>query len=91
MLEAMASGVTPVVTDVGELGSLVRDGETGRLYAPGDVEALATILEELLTNPARSSSLGAAAAELARSQVSVDAVSASYRDLFERSFGKTSS
>ena len=82
MLEAMASGVPPVVTDVGELGSIVRDGENGRLFQPGDVDALASILEQLLADPALASSLGAAAADTARSTVSVDAVAASYRKLF---------
>jgi glycosyltransferase involved in cell wall biosynthesis len=90
MLEAMASGVTPVVTDVGELGGIVRDGETGRLFAPGDVEALATILEQLLTDHALLSSLDAAAAQAVRSSVSVDAVATTYRNLFEHHSGKTS-
>jgi len=89
MLEAMASGVPPVVTDVGELGSIVRDGETGRLFAPGDVDALATILEQLLADPVGASSLGAAAAAAARSTVSVDAVASTYRKLFSRASGKT--
>lgn len=89
MLEAMASGIPPVVTDVGELGSIVRDTETGRLFAPGDVDALATILEQLLADPDLASSLGAAAADAARSRVSVDAVASTYRELFRRASGRT--
>ena len=90
MLEAMASGVTPVVTEVGELGSVVRDGETGRLFAPGDVGTLVTIVEQLLTDDALRASLGEAAAEVARSTVSVDAVAATYHDLFDGSSVRTS-
>jgi glycosyltransferase involved in cell wall biosynthesis len=82
MLEAMASGLPAVVSDVGEIGGFVREGETGRLHAPGDLDALARILRELLDDPDLRRSMGAAAAEDVRAHVSVDAVAASYRKLF---------
>jgi len=33
------------------MGELVRDGENGRLFPPGDAAALAAILEEAGSNP----------------------------------------
>ena len=41
ILEAMASGLPVLATDVGGNAELVVDGRTGEIVAPGDVEALA--------------------------------------------------
>jgi len=81
MLEAMASGLPPVVTDVGELGSFVRDGETGYVVPVGDVAAIAARVETLLANPDARAAMGAAAAADVRTRVSIDAVSRVYREL----------
>jgi glycosyltransferase involved in cell wall biosynthesis len=48
MAEAMACGLPAVVSDVGELGALVRNGHTGRLVPRGDVAAFASAIEDLL-------------------------------------------
>jgi PEP-CTERM/exosortase A-associated glycosyltransferase len=47
-LEAMAQGRVFVASDVGGHKELIRDGETGRMFAAGSVTALATALEEML-------------------------------------------
>ncbi len=47
-LEAMAQGRLFVASDVGGHKELIRDGETGRLFAAGSVEALRTALAEML-------------------------------------------
>jgi glycosyltransferase involved in cell wall biosynthesis len=49
--EAMASGL-PVVTTtrVGAVADLVRDGENGRVVPPGDAEALADAVREILSD-----------------------------------------
>jgi len=47
-LEAMAQGRVFVASDVGGHHELIRDGETGRLFAAGSVTALATALEDML-------------------------------------------
>jgi glycosyltransferase involved in cell wall biosynthesis len=71
-LHALQSGVVhlamtmarPVVaTDVGDLGSIVADGETGVLIPPGDPAALAEALERLLADPALAHRMGAAGRE----------------------------
>jgi glycosyltransferase involved in cell wall biosynthesis len=57
---AMTMGRAVIATNVGDLGSAVLDGETGRLVAPGDAAGLAVAMEELLRDPARAERLGAA-------------------------------
>lgn len=77
LLEAMASGVPPVVTRVGGVPEVVTAGDPadpadptaeradGVLVEPGDPEALATALGKLLADPGRRAELGARAAERA--------------------------
>lgn len=52
-----------VATDVGDLGQVVIDGETGLLVPPDDPAALAEALLALLNDPAAAERLGAAARE----------------------------
>ncbi len=48
LVEAMASGVPVVASDVGGVGELVRDGRTGRLVPPGRPVELAAAIADLL-------------------------------------------
>lgn len=59
--EAMAQARPVVVTRVGGLPDLVRDGVNGLLIPPGDPEALASALARLAGDPAQARRLGAAA------------------------------
>ena len=61
-LESAAAGCCVVAAAHGGLPEIVRDGETGRLVAPGDARALAAILSELASDPAQRQRLGEAAA-----------------------------
>ena len=47
-LEAMAQGNLVLASDVGGHRELIRDGETGTLFPAGDVQALATAIENVL-------------------------------------------
>ena len=60
VLEAMASGLPVVATDVDGVGEAVIDGVTGTLVPPADSGALGAAIEDLLADPARRRSLGAA-------------------------------
>ncbi len=50
VVEAMASGLPVVMTDVGVAGELVKNGETGLVVPVGDESALVSALSEALTN-----------------------------------------
>ena len=63
LAEAMAVGTPVVATRVDGLPEVVRDGVTGRLVAPGDPDAIAAAVLEVL---ARRDEMGAAAREHAR-------------------------
>lgn len=51
--EAHAAGVPVVASDIGVMGERVRDGVDGRVFPPGDVQALHAILCELAADPAQ--------------------------------------
>jgi len=61
LMEAMASGLAVVGSSVGGIRDLLRHGENGLLVGPGDVEALAASIQELLSDAHKRLSLGNAA------------------------------
>lgn len=63
LFEYMACGVPVVAAGLGQIPEVVRDGETGLLYPPGEPGALATACERLLADPNLRRSLGRAAAK----------------------------
>jgi L-malate glycosyltransferase len=65
LMEAMAAGLAPVVSHVGELGDLVEDGVTGCLVEGRTPEAFAARICELLNDPARLRSVQEAARKAA--------------------------
>jgi glycosyltransferase involved in cell wall biosynthesis len=58
VLEAMAFGLPIVATGVHGVPELVRHDEEALLVEPGDVEAMADAISELLLDPARAARLG---------------------------------
>jgi glycosyltransferase involved in cell wall biosynthesis len=67
-IEAAAAGCAVIASDHGGLPEIIRDGETGRLVAPGDPAALARVAAELLDDEPERRRLGAAAALDARAR-----------------------
>jgi glycosyltransferase involved in cell wall biosynthesis len=65
MLEAMAAGLPVIVTRVGSLPDVVRDGVHGSLLEPGDVDALTGHMRALAADRQRRELLGRAACERA--------------------------
>lgn len=61
LLEAMGAGVPPVVTRVGGMPEVIRDGRDGLLVRPGDPGAMAAALARLARDPALRASLAQAA------------------------------
>ncbi|WP_271216398.1 glycosyltransferase [Streptosporangium carneum] len=64
-LEAMATGLPVVAADAMALPHLVRPGENGRLFTPGDVRGLARHLSDLLGSPQTRVTMGAASRAIA--------------------------
>ena len=58
LLEAMASGTPVIASRVGGVPEIVRDGETGFLVAPGDVDQLRARLQQVLGDPSLARRLG---------------------------------
>lgn len=65
VLEAWSAGRPVVVSEVGGLRHLVRDGENGRFFPSGQVAPCVARVAELLRDPARAAALGAAGRRLA--------------------------
>jgi glycosyltransferase involved in cell wall biosynthesis len=72
LLEAMLASLPIVATRVSAVPEVVVDRETGLLVGEGDVEALAVSLDDLLADPERARSLGAAGLGRARSEFSIE-------------------
>jgi glycosyltransferase involved in cell wall biosynthesis len=89
-IEAAAAGCAVIASAGGGLPEIIRDGETGRLVAPGDAVTLAAVAAQLLDDRPLCERLGAAARSDVRERFShqrlLDAVHATYDSvLAERS------
>ena len=90
-VEAMALGKAVVATDVGGLPETVKDGITGILVPPDDIDALAEAIYELLSNPQRRKTMGARARVEARQQYHPKEVAQRCIDVFEEVLEKNKS
>ncbi|WP_326540111.1 TIGR03088 family PEP-CTERM/XrtA system glycosyltransferase [Pseudorhodoferax sp.] len=82
ILEAMASGLPVVATDVGGNADLVADGLTGQIVPAGDVPALAQALQRWATDPARRQAAGLAGRARVEQRFSLQAMVAAYGGLY---------
>ena len=90
ILEGMASGRALVATAVGEVPSVVIDGQTGVLVPAEEVEPLAAGLVELLRDTAERTRLGTAARKLVEEEYSADRMTADYLSVYEEAIAASS-
>jgi PEP-CTERM/exosortase A-associated glycosyltransferase len=83
-LEAMAQGRLLIASDVGGHRELIRHGETGTFFKPGDPEALAAAVLALLREPARWPGLKAAARRYVETERNWKASVARYENVYAR-------
>jgi glycosyltransferase involved in cell wall biosynthesis len=83
VMEYMEAGKAVVATRVGGLPDLVVEGETGLLVPPGDPQALAAALAELLLDPERRARMGAAGRERRREMFSIEATARQVGELYQ--------
>lgn len=81
-IEAQSQGVPAIVTDVGGLPEIVKDGETGLVVPPRDARALADAIMALAADPARRKAMGEAAVRRVSDVFDYRKSAASFANLF---------
>jgi glycosyltransferase involved in cell wall biosynthesis len=88
LLEAMLAGLPIVATRVSAVPEVVADGVTGTLVEPGDVDAAAAALSELLGDPERRRALGEAGLARARTEFSVARMADRTLEVYEEALAR---
>ena len=88
-LEALASGVPVVGSNVGGLPEVVRNGETGVLCAVGDVDGMVAAAIGILRDPERWQSMSRLAARDARERFAMDDVVQQYEAFYDRALHRS--
>lgn len=88
LIEAHASGLAAVATDVGGVRSVVRDGISGLLVPPGDPSALATSIEELLRDEPKRRAMGQAGRAYVAERFTQERLVSDIRSLYRELIGR---
>ena len=83
LLEAMASGLPCVVTDVGSNAEVLGDAGHPMLCKAGDSRSVALVLERLMSDEHLRSELGSAMRARAEAEYSMDRVCTAVLDLYD--------
>ena len=84
LLEAMASGLPVISTNVGAIPTVVTDGQEGSLVPPSDPAALSDAIIGLWHSPAQRKTMGDNAREKFRRQYSREAMGEKYLQLYQK-------
>jgi glycosyltransferase involved in cell wall biosynthesis len=82
VLEAMAAALPVVASRVGGIPELVDEGVTGHLVPPGDPDALASALLDLLDHPTKRATFGRTGRARIEQQYSFDRMVAQFENLY---------
>ncbi len=82
IIEAMACGIPVVASDVGGIGELVLDGQTGSLVPAGDTAALASAVSTLLADADRREAFGRTGTERVRAGFTLTRQADAYLDWY---------
>ena len=88
ILEGIREGCVPICSDVGGMSELILDGETGYIFQPGDVDALARALEEAAANTDRRQMFAERQLERAEASYSIDAMRRTQERNYQTVLGK---
>jgi len=91
LLEAAASGLPVVATDVGGNAEIVQDGNTGLIFAASSVDGLVLALERLAQSPALRSEMGRCARAWVVQHGSVAAMMRGYDRLYASDVSRSAS
>ncbi len=82
ILEAMATAIPTVATEIGGNPEVLEHGRTGLLFRPADVSGLADVLRQLAANLTLRKSLGTAARDHVVRNFSLESMIQQYRKLY---------
>jgi glycosyltransferase involved in cell wall biosynthesis len=86
ILEGLACGKPVVATRVGSIPETVHEGISGYLTPPGDAQAMAMRLTELLRNPENTAKMGAAGRRHVVENWSLDVMVQGYQSLIQSTY-----
>ena len=89
VIEAMASGLPVLMTDVGCAGEVVRNEETGLLVPVGDEEALLLALRRLLEDNQLRVTLGSNGQREAKNLATKEETMRLYKESWEKAYGQS--
>ncbi len=84
ILEAMANGIPVIAAKVGGVPEIIRDGENGLLYPPGDVRRLSELILVVLGDRGLARRLCAEGKRTVKRRYNWERVARAHMDLYER-------
>lgn len=84
LLEAMASGIPAIASDIPGNRALITHEQTGLLVPPRDVPGLSSAMARLLEHPELRSSLGSRARQLVQEKYSLEKMGREHLELIQR-------
>lgn len=88
ILEAMASGLPVIATDVGGNTDLVATGMTGQIVPAGNPEALAHQIAQLANNPDHARRMGRLGRQRVEEKFSMNAMTTAYLGAYDKLLGR---